>query len=193
LTTTRDDDVYNFVFRGLLAREALDSSLGVEVASADDEGGEFVLALESLDERFILDARRMSHVYTAIAAFENAVRELISSTLKEEVGENWWLECTSEKIQAQAKQRIEDEDKVRWHAQRGTEPINFTMLPNLLSIIRQNHSHFAALIPDIEWAANVFDVVERSRNVIMHSGQISRRDMARLGTFIRDWAAQVYS
>jgi hypothetical protein len=87
---------------------------------------------------------------------------------------------------------MDEEEKVRWHTPRGAEPINFTMLPNLLNIIRQNSDRFP-IIPNIDWAANIFDAVERSRNVIMHSGRISRRDMARLGTFIRDWAAQVYS
>lgn len=160
---------------------------------SEDDDVQFLLAVDALDERFVADARRMSLVYMTIAAFENSVRELIASTLLEEVGEEWWTTCVSEKIQGQVKSRMDDEEKIRWHTPRGTDPINFAMLPNLLNIVRQNHIHFVALIPDIEWAANVFEVVERSRNVIMHSGQINRRDMARLGTFIRDWSAQVYS
>ena len=187
-----DDQSYSFVFRALLTKDALERVLP-SPKKDDDEGVEFLLGTEALDERFVLDARRMSHVYMIIAAFENSVRELIRSTLLEEIGEEWWISSVSDKIQLQAKQRIDEEEKVRWHTPRGTDPINFTMLPNLLSIIRQNHQYFDALIPDLEWAANVFDVVERSRNVIMHSGQITRRDMARLGTFIRDWSAQVYS
>jgi hypothetical protein len=187
-----EDRAYSFVFRGLLAQEALDRVIPHDKAE-DELRSEVLLGIDALDERFVTESRRMSYVYMMIAAFENSVRELISSTLKEEVGEDWWASCVSEKIQTQAKQRMDEEDKVKWHTPRGKDPINFTMLPNLLSIIRQNHTKFAAVIPDIEWAANVFDVIERSRNVIMHSGQISRRDMARLGTFVRDWSAQVYS
>jgi hypothetical protein len=189
------DRVYSFVFRGLLAREALDAVVGETITSEEKEAIEDIaglLAIDALDERFVLDARQMSQVYVLIAAFENSVRELISSTLKEEVGEDWWNTCVSEKIRMQASQRMEEEEKIRWHTPRGNDPINFTMLPNLLNIIRQNHDRFP-IIPNIDWAANIFDVIERSRNVIMHSGRISRRDMARLGTFIRDWSAQVYS
>lgn len=184
---------YNFVFRGLLTQEALDRVAGNARGPNEEEDLSFLLGIDALDERFVTEAGRMAFVYTMTAAFENSVRELISSTLKEEVGEDWWAVCVSEKIRNQAQQRMDDEDKVRWHTPRGKEPINFTMLPNLLSIIRQNQAHFIAAIPDIEWAANVFEVIERSRNVIMHSGRISRRDMARLGTFVRDWSAQVYS
>ncbi len=191
---TPSDLVYSFVFRGLLTKEAIDiviaDSTSAESNSIEDVEG--LLALDALDERFVLEARQMAQVYVLIAAFENSVRELISSTLKEEVGEDWWTLCVSEKIRQQAAQRMEEEDKIRWHTQRGAEPINFTMLPNLLNVIRQNMDHFP-IIPNIDWAANIFEVIERSRNVIMHSGRISKRDMARLGTFIRDWSAQVYS
>jgi hypothetical protein len=133
----------------------------------------------------------MSVVYTAIAAFENSVRELISKTLLEEVGENWWQTCVSQKIRDQATGRMEEEEKVRWHTPRGQDPVYYTMLPNLLNILRQNHDRFAAFVPNIEWAASIFDVIERSRNVIMHSGTLNARDIARLGTFIRDWTTQV--
>jgi len=192
---TPSDRVYSFVFRGLLAREALDKIGSNNSRSSEDNAVqdiEGLLALNELDERFVLEARQMSQVYVLIAAFENSVRELVSSTLKEEVGEDWWNACVPEKIRQQAASRMEEEEKIRWHTPRGNEPINFTMLPNLLNIIRQNHERFP-IIPNIDWAANTFEVIERSRNVIMHSGRISKRDMARLGTFIRDWAAQVYS
>ena len=33
--------------------------------------------------------------------------------------------------------------------------------------------------------------LERSRNVIMHSGQLSKKDIERIGTNIRDWISQV--
>ena len=189
------DQVYSFVFRGLLTKEAIDLVIAETGSSAEKEAVddiEGLLALDSLDERFVLEARQMAQVYVLIAAFENSVRELISSTLQEEIGEDWWNKCVSEKIRQQASQRMEEEDRIRWHTPRGNDPINFTMLPNLLNIIRQNTDHFP-IIPNIEWAANIFEVIERSRNVIMHSGRISKRDMARLGTFIRDWSAQVYS
>ena len=187
------DQVYEFVFRGLLTEEALDRAgrISKRVNAIDYEQYARALSLEALDEGDVAEARAMATVYIAIAAFENSVRRLISSTLLEEVGEDWWMKCVSEKIREQAQKRIEEEQKVKWHAQRGDDPISYTMLPNLLSIIRNNQDRFAPFIPDIEWAANIFDIIERSRNVIMHSGTLDSRDVARLGTFIRDWTVQV--
>ena len=133
----------------------------------------------------------MATVYTAIAAFENSVREMISKTLLENVGENWWKDCVSEAIRKQAKKRSEEEAKVRWHSQRGDDPIQYSMLPDLMKIIYQNQEHFSPFIHNFEWAAGIFQTIDRSRNVIMHSGTLEQRDIARLGTLIRDWTSQV--
>jgi molecular chaperone DnaK (HSP70) len=40
-------------------------------------------------------------------------------------------------------------------------------------------------------AKEIFDAIERSRNVIMHSGTLGKRDVARVGSLINDWSRQV--
>jgi len=189
------DDVYNFVYRAQLTEEALDVA-GRSTRRAPEYDHVKIaeqLSIDELDERHLASARAMAIVYAAIAAFENAVRELISKTLLENAGEKWWEERVSEKIREQAKRRMDEEAKVKWHGQRGQDPIYYTMLPNLMNIIRSNQADFTPFVHDFEWAASIFDIVERSRNVIMHSGVLDSRDIARLGTFIRDWTTQVAS
>ncbi len=187
------DQLYAGLFRALLTEEALDRAGRPKGPAFSEDFSEIEKAsgLSALDDVHVLNARKMSIVYTAIAAFENSVRELIASTLLESVGENWWEKCVSKKIKDAAKKRREDEEKVKWHTQRGSDPIQFTMLPNLLNIIRQNPDHFEAFIHDFDWAVGIFDTVERSRNVIMHSGTLTNVDIARLGTAFRDWNTQV--
>lgn len=187
------DRIYNFVYRGLLTEEALDSAGRISRRQSDIDHELFakLLAINELDSEHVDNARSMATVYTAVAAFENSVREMISKTLLDDVGENWWNDCVSSKIRKQAEDLRKEEEKVRWHTQRGEDPIYYTMLPQLMNIIRQNFQHFEPFIHDIEWAANVFDIIHRSRNIIMHSGTLSQRDIARLGTFLRDWTAQV--
>lgn len=187
------DSIYNFVYRGQLTEEALDRAGRTRGRQSEIDRTLYskLLAVDELDVQHVENARAMATVYTAVAAFENSVRELISKTLLDEVGENWWNECVSAKIRKQADERRIEEEKVRWHNQRGASPINYTMLPQLMSIIRQNPQHFEPFIHDLEWASNVFEVIDRSRNVIMHSGMLNQRDIARLGTFIRDWTSQV--
>ncbi len=187
------DDTYRFVFQGQLTDAALDRAGRKKRhdLSFDAETLRKTLGVDVLDTEFVASAERMSLVYVTVAAFENSARELVTRVLLEAEGEEWWDKCVSERIRSDAKKRMEAEQQVRWHVQRGGSPIKFTMLPNLANIIANNLDKFEPYLPDIEWVKSVFEVVERSRNVIMHSGVLSDRDMARLGSLIRDWNSQV--
>jgi Swt1-like HEPN len=185
--------LYDFTFRGLLAEQALDVAgrrNRPPSAILDDEYAK-ALSIDSLDPTLVAHGRLMATVYTAVSSFESSVRKLIKTVLLEQKGENWWEAAVSEKIRGRAAQRQKDEEKVKWHTQRGDDPITYTQLPDLGNIIRQNWDCFQPYIHSAEWADSIFDVIERSRNVIMHSGTLARPDVDRLGIFIRDWVKQV--
>jgi hypothetical protein len=95
------------------------------------------------------------------------------------------------KVRTRAQQKQDEEEQIRWHSQRGDDPISYVLMGDLSSIIRQNWSDFEPYIPSIEWATSILDVIERSRNVIMHSGTLERADIERIGIYIRDWVKQV--
>lgn len=184
---------YDFIFRARLTEEALDRAGRNSNAALkyDVQKTRELLGIDVLDAEHVTRAERMSFVYTTVAAFENSVRELIKNVMLESIGENWWIDGVSDKIRRTAETRMEEEKKIRWHVQRGDDPIRFTMLPNLANIIAQNFEHFEPYLHNVEWVRSIFETVERSRNVIMHSGTLSERDMARLGSLIRDWNSQV--
>lgn len=185
--------VYEFTFRALLAEEALDRAgrlhrnlSGIEDAVVGERVG-----LDALDETFVASSKRMAIVYASVAAFENGVRKLISDILLEAIGESWWESAVSQSIRKRAESRREEEQKIKWHGQRGDALINYTELGDLANIIRNSWQYFEPHIPSIEWAASIIAVIERSRNVIMHSGELSMEDVERVGINIRDWSKQV--
>lgn len=185
--------IYDFVFRGLLTEEALDRAgrPNRSIPSGIDPSLAKRLSLDVLDERAVEIAQRMAIVYVAVAAFENSVRKLVSKLLLEEIGENWWDTGVSEKIRKRAESRRTEEEKIKWHSQRGNDLINYTELGDLATIMRNNWTHFEPYVPSVEWATSVFSVLERSRNVIMHSGELGPEDIERVGINIRDWIKQV--
>jgi hypothetical protein len=185
--------LYEFVYRGQLADEALDTAGRSKFAHADESEAEMAerLSIGVLDDELVSRARYMSTVYAAIAAFENSARTLVSSTMLEGKGDAWWEDCVSEKVKKRAADRLADDAKNRFHSQRGDAPINYSDLHDLLNIIRANWELFEPFMPTPEWAASIFEAVERSRNVIMHSGTLGREDVARVGIHIRDWVTQV--
>jgi hypothetical protein len=187
------DQVYSFVFRGLLTKENLET-IGVKQRAVDGsfEQDTFceMLSLDLLDDDYLMVAKKMSLVYCAIAAFENSVRAFVSKKMLEEKGENWWLDCVSEKVRTKAESRMQEESKVKWHTQRGDKPLNYTDFSELISIIVQNWSLFEPHLNSIDWVNGVLKPLERSRNVIMHSGELGREDVQRVGACIRDWIKQ---
>jgi Swt1-like HEPN len=187
-------DLYSFAFRGLLAEEALDKTARISrlaLTSSVDADVARRLPILALDESLVARATRMAAVYVAIAAFENTVREFVSTRLLEAVGADWWKSAVSEKIRTRAEARQVEEAKVRWHAARGDEPLNYTEFGDLASIISQNWEQFEVHLETIEWVRHTISTVERSRNVIMHSGDLGLQDVERIGTAMRDWIRQV--
>lgn len=188
------DPLYSFVFKGILTDTALDSTERIKKSKFSNE--EFKLLHESLgiselDEDLVVQAQKMAIVYTAICAFENTVRKFISKKLLETKGDNWWQVAVSEKIRQKAESRREEESKIRWHTPRGDTIINYTEFGDLVSIIRNNWSDFEPHVNSIEWAEQLIKTLERSRNVIMHSGELVNQDIERIGMNIRDWINQV--
>jgi hypothetical protein len=186
------EHIYDFVYRGQLAEEALDrvGRPKLTLGLLDEEVADKV-SLALLDEDFVEQAQRMATVYTAIAAFESTVRDLVRRVLLEQFGAKWWDDKVSSAVRTKAKKRQEDEAKHRFHTQRGDDPIDFIDFADLLNIMRANEVSFEPFWPSPEWARSIFDAVERSRNVIMHSGMLDLEDIERVGMNIRDWVRQV--
>jgi Swt1-like HEPN len=186
------DAVYAFVFKRLLAEEALDKAgrLIYRNSGFTDAETEKRLSLHLLDEDMVARARKMAAVYTAIAAFENSVRELITKKLLEVIGEDWWVQGVSAKIREKAQTRCDEEEKIRWHTRRGSALIDYTEFGDLASIINQNWDNFKDHLHNLEWVRQIIDTLERSRNLIMHS-ELGNEDIERIGIVIRDWVKQV--
>ena len=186
------DALYTFVYRGLLTEESLDKAgrrrrrqLGVEGAAKIRAS----LSFEMLDPNFLADAEGMAIVYTAIHAFENSVRELVRKAMAEAYHENWWSKVP-DKIQKKAKARMEEDAKFKWHGTRGASEIVYCDFGDLSSIIVTNWPQFESILTDMEWAKGILNTLERSRNIVMHGGLLSKEDIERIGMNIRDWIRQ---
>lgn len=136
-----DSSVYDFVFRGLLAEEALDLAGRTHPALADYSDIQIAsdLGIDSLDDISVQEAKMMAIVYTSIAAWENSVRKLVKKVLSES-SDNWWAKLVAKGIQDRANSRREGEEQVKWHAQRGQDLLYYTELGDLENIIKSNEN-----------------------------------------------------
>ena len=150
------DEVYAFAYRGHLTKAAIRQVTGASSAAKDSLSAvTHRLPLELLEERLVNRAREMAVVYTAIAAFENAVRIFVEKRLFEEIGENWWEQCVPEKRRQKAESRRDEENKIRWHAKRGMSLLEYTEIEDLKSIIVTKQEVFMPIVQSIEWAKHI--------------------------------------
>lgn len=185
--------LYNFVYRGLLTEEALDAAGRTRrhAASSTERDISAALSLELFDPEMLAEARLMSVVYASIAAFEHSARKFISRVLIDAFAEEWWEKGVSAKIRTFAESRRDDEEKTKWHGVRGADLLSYTEIKHLSQIIGQNFQLFEPYVRSLEWATSIFTTIERSRNVIMHSGELDLPDVERIGISMRDWNKQV--
>jgi len=188
-----DRSIYEFTYRGQLAESALDKAgrkgkFNNDATLADiDEALNFDL----LDADEMQDSVRMARVYAAITAFEKSARIFIKKVMQSEHGETWWAEKVPQKIQQFAEDRRSEENTIKWHGTRGDDLLTYTEMGHLAKIIENNWDDFQPHIRRIDWAKSIFSTIERSRNVIMHSGHLEIEDIERVGMNIRDWVKQV--
>lgn len=119
------------------------------------------------------------------------IRGIISERMLEHVGEGWWESKVSADIRKRATSRIANEKQNRWHSPRGLSPVYFAEMKDLVTIIAASWDLFADLLGDVDWVRHTVKSIERSRNVIMHSGELSLEDIQRVGGIVRDWVRQV--
>lgn len=190
-TNGAHDRVYDFVYRAMLTEEALDAAGRVRRVNLDETAVAAALSFELFDEDLLTQARLMSTVYSAVAAFEMAVRRFVKKVLIDTHEEDWWEKGVSAKIRKFAEDRRAEEEKIKWHGVRGDDLLSYTELGHLPQIMQQNWELFEAYVPRVDWATALFSTLERSRNVIMHSGSLALPDVERIGMHIRDWNKQV--
>jgi len=186
------DNLYSFVYRGILTEEALDKvgrsrrkHFGAEEARELQKN----LCYDILESDALADAQRMSTVYAAIHAFENIVRHLVATAMAEHHGQAWWSKVP-DRIRKRVKTRMDEDAKFSWHGTRGVTELDYCDFDDLSSVIVTNWDAFEVLLANMEWAKAVLSTLEKSRNTTMHGGVLAQEDVERIGMNIRDWIRQ---
>ena len=187
------------MFRGALAEEALDRDGRLKYSPEAIYFSEEIakkLFLHEIDEKYVQQSKSMITVFTAITAFENATREFVYSILLDAYKTEWWDKGIQTNIKERAENRKENESKIKWHISRGDAMMSFLDFGDLPKIMcsQGNWQYFEPYFSfpgSQEWIRSIFGDIEKSRNVIMHSGILDDFDISRVGLNIRDWLHQI--
>ena len=189
-------DLYSFVYRGQLAEEALDKAGRKKYYNEEAFFSEELakkLHFDEIDSKYVEQSKTMLTVFATITAFENATREFVYSVLLEEYKNEWWNKGVQKSIREHAESRKNQEAKIKWHVSRGDAMMSYLDFGDLTKIMLpgDNWSLFEPYVDSQDWVRAIFDDIEKSRNVIMHSGVLDEYDIARVGLNIRDWLCQI--
>lgn len=154
------------------------------------------LHFDEIDSKYVEQSKTMITVFATITAFENATREFVFSTLAGAYGDDWWAKGVQNGIREKAQSRKDSETKVKWHINRGDMMMSYLEFGDLPKIMcsQGNWPYFEPYFGFSnaqEWIRTTFETIEKSRNVIMHSGVLDELDVARVGMNIIDWLHQI--
>lgn len=189
-------DAYSFVFRGMLAEQALDKAGRKKYSTEEAYFSEDLskkLHFDDIDPKYVEQSKTMITVFATITAFENATREFVYSVLYDKHKTKWWKEGVQKGIREKAESRKESEAKIKWHVSRGDAMMSYLEFGDLTKIMvsEKNWPLFEPYVESQDWLRALFSDIEKSRNVIMHSGVLDEFDIARVGLNIRDWLQQI--
>lgn len=190
------NDLYSFAFRGILTDEALDKA-GRKKYNTEEaffsENLAKILHFDEIDTKYVEQSKTMLTVFATITAFENATREFVYSVLFDAYQNEWWKKGVQENIRTKAESRQKEEAKVKWHTNRGDAMMSYLEFGDLskIMLLGNNWQLFEPYVDSQEWVKALFLDIEKSRNVIMHSGILDEFDIARVGLDIRDWLHQI--
>lgn len=139
----------------------------------------------------------MAGIYPFLYVLENSMRELIKRVMTAKFGEDWWNgQLTTGKLKnvhQKAADRMKSESGRRWHQARGSHPIDYVDLSNLLDIILGNEAEFIpeVLGEDRAWFVQFMKELEPSRNVVCHMNPLNKHNIDDVKLKLRKWEALV--
>jgi len=182
-----------FVFNALLAEDTLSSlnDIGIDVKNLSGVKETMRVVEKDFSPVIWYNANKMSSVYTAIYCIENTLRNFIQERLLERKGIDWWETSIPANVKRAVQKLKDDEVKNKYHAIRGDSLINYTMLGNLADIITNNWDDFSDIIPNQAWINSRVTDLEKSRNIIMHTGVLDEYEIERIEMIVRDLLRQI--
>lgn len=130
----------------------------------------------------------MSHHYQLFYCLEKTIRGLITETLEDSKGANWWDEkgVVPEKIHNDVAARIKREVDSGMTI-RSEQSIDYTNFGELGEIIKANWDIFGGIFSSVRAMERVLANLNMLRGPIAHCSVLAEDEVVRLELSLRDW------
>jgi hypothetical protein len=128
----------------------------------------------------------MSGYYRIFYMIENDIRKIISDTLEDSHGLDWWEECVPQSVKDEVQKNVKRESEAGVSL-RSNSPLDYTTFGQLGDIIRGNWTDFAGMLRNQAALSRVLHSLNMSRATIAHCGLLGDDEVDRLTLNVRDW------
>jgi hypothetical protein len=185
------DYIRSFSMSGLMIIDelnALEKQFGIELGHKSGSVAEDPVEYYPQFEQSVRsEAAEMSRHYELFYCLENAIRKLISETLQESEGANWWDGGkVPPEIARQVKERVQKELD-SGVTRRSDDLIDYTTFGELSVIITSNWDLFGAIFSSRRAVEKVMSSLNLLRGPIAHCCPISEDEVVRLRLAVKDW------
>ena len=133
------------------------------------------------------EAAEMAAHYKAFYCLEKSIRNLITETMEEVVGENWWDSGkVNPTIVTEVNSRIQKELD-SGVTRRSVDNLDYTTFGELSVIITSNWDIFGSIFNSRKGVERVLANLNTLRNPIAHCAKLSEDEVIRLNLTVRDW------
>lgn len=189
--TKADDLIRSFGMSGFMITDEiknLEQRFNLELGHAPRSVSENPLEYYPQFEQSVRkEAAVMARHYELFYCLEQAIRKLISETLHESVGANWW---DSGKIPPSIVQEVKDRIQKETDSgvtRRSDAAIDYTTFGELSVIITSNWNLFGAIFTSRRAVEKVMNSLNVLRGPIAHCCPLSEDEVDRLHLTVKDW------
>ena len=132
------------------------------------------------------EAAQMAKHYELFYCLEQAIRKLITESMIEEYGANWWEEKIPQQIRDEVK-RLTKAELDSGVTRRSDRAIDYTTFGQLSVIITSNWGLFATVFSSQRAVEKVMASLNLLRGPIAHCCPLSEDEVDRLHLTLKDW------
>lgn len=140
-----------------------------------------------IEQDIRLEAASMAPHYEVFYSLEKTVRRLISETLSEAEGEEWWK---SGRVAHSLRETVKDRQQKEIDSgvtPRSREDIDFCTFGELGELIKTNWDLFGSIFTSVKAVQRVMASLNTLRGPIAHCSLLADDEVVRLRLTVRDW------
>jgi hypothetical protein len=185
-----NDFVRSFGMSGYLVTDELkkiEEQYAIELGHLPKPRASSVEYYPQFEQAVRIEAAEASEHYEVIYCLEQSIRKLITETLQDAAGPDWWNSGkVPQEVQQEVAKRLKTE-KESGMTQRSTELIDYTTFGELSVIISANWDLFKTVLTDQRAVARVLANLNLLRNPVAHCSPMAADEVERLRLSVKDW------